>query len=68
MTDHRPVTIYVAFKIGEIVYLKVDPEEKGLVIGYDVRPDLIHYCVAWPGENRYHYEVELTDQLNYVFE
>ena len=69
MSETQPITMFVAYKIGDLVYLKIDPEELGMVIGYDVRPDYIQYCISWPGGcSTYHYEMELTDQENFVFE
>lgn len=55
------VKINVEFQIGDIVYLKVAPEEPGMVTGYHVRPHGVSYSVTWAdADEKIHYAVELT--------
>lgn len=55
------VKINLEFQIGDIVYMKVAPEDAGMVTGYLVRPTGVSYAVTWSNANeKYHYAVELT--------
>lgn len=66
MPEPIEVKLFVLFRIGEIVYSRLDPERKGMVLGYDVRPDLTHYYVVWSdGEYSYNYEMQLSSEPNY---
>lgn len=62
------VSIEVQHRIGDVVYHRMDPETKGQVTGYVVRPTGIIYFVAWAddvGDEKTHYAIELTDEPNY---
>lgn len=50
--------------LGEILWLKVNPEMKGMVTGIILRSGpLISYLIAWnDGEETAHYEMELVDE------
>lgn len=61
-------SIDVDHRIGDEVYHRMDPETKGMVTGFIVRPVGIVYCVTWSdgvGEECHHYGMELTDEPNY---
>jgi len=62
------VSIEVQHRIGDTVYHRMDPETKGMVTGFSVRPTGILYCVTWSdgvGEECHHYAMELTDAPDY---
>lgn len=51
----------VKFKLGDIVYRKVDPEDKGMITGIIFRPTGVLYGVSWKdGEETTCYDIELT--------
>jgi len=55
------VKINLEFQIGDIVYMKVAPEDAGMVTGYEVRPTGVAYYVTWAdAEEQRHFAVELT--------
>ncbi len=51
------------FPIESIVYLKVNPELKGMVVGYEVRQlGIGPYFVTWgEGDEKLHWPCELSD-------
>lgn len=62
------VSIEVQHKIGDVVYHRMDPETKGIVTGFVVRPTGVIFCVTWSdgvGEECNHYAIELTDEPEY---
>ncbi len=49
--------------VGCVVYLKVAPEEGGMVTGYIVRPNGLAYLITWGDhEEATHWECELTEE------
>ncbi len=52
----------IDFPIGSFVYLRMRDEPlRGMVVGYNVRPDHVLYAVTWGnGQDTYHFAVELT--------
>ena len=63
------LTLEVDFKLGATVYHRIDPDVKGMITGYVVRPGSITYCVVWAaaeGEEATHYAMELTDSPEYT--
>lgn len=52
----------LSFAMSQIVYLKIDPEEKGMVTGILFRPGGCSYAVTWASsiEESFHYEMELV--------
>lgn len=63
--DLKAYTIYVKFYLGDVVYIKVAKEKyAGMVTGYSVRPNGVHYSVTWEGgEESFHYAIELTKEF-----
>jgi hypothetical protein len=58
--EQTPLSLHVAFRIGDIVHLAVDVEEtSGMITGYHVRPDGISYYVGWPHGEDCHFDIEL---------
>ncbi len=52
--------------IGTILYMKVAPEEGGMLTGYIIRPNSLGYLVTWGDhEEVTHWECELTDERVY---
>jgi hypothetical protein len=65
------MTISPKFPIGSTVYFRVSPETSGMVTGLLVRPaNVIIYVVTFGDElqERYCYEIELTDEKSFVAE
>ncbi len=60
--DIKVRRIYPKFDLGDVVYHKTAKEErKGIIVGWNVRPGMIHYVVAWDEETtECHFEMELT--------
>jgi hypothetical protein len=56
------LTIPVEYEIGEVVYIKSDPEQmSAIVIGYVINPgNSLMYKLAVGLDVTYHYDVELT--------
>lgn len=56
--------------IGQIVWLKVQPEMKGMITGIIVRSGpSISYLITWnDGEESTHYEIEVTEEKPIDFE
>ena len=51
----------VKFNHGDVVYLKICPDEAGMVTGILFRPSSVTYYVTWGSGNEYtHYDIELT--------
>lgn len=51
----------VKFALGDVVYLKIRPDEPGMIVGIEFRPNGIRYCVTWGNAGEYiHYDIELT--------
>lgn len=52
----------IDFPIGTIVYLRMrEANLRGMVVGYNVRPDHILYAVTWGnGQDSYHFAIELS--------
>jgi hypothetical protein len=65
MDDLKIRTIYVKFDLGDIVYLKINPEPyKGMVTGINVSPGGNYYSVTWEdGHESNHYDMELTTEF-----
>lgn len=61
-------TITSRFNPEQIVYLKVDPEQCGMVTGILVRPGhSLSYLVTWADhEEASHQECELTDEKTFT--
>ena len=55
------IKINLEFQIGDIVYMKVAPEDAGMVTGYLIRPTGVSYAVTWAdADEKFHFAVELT--------
>jgi len=63
--DIKSVTIYVKFRVGDIVYIKTNTNRwPGMLLGYDIRPTGTTYLVGWPDNtSSYHYDIELTKEF-----
>jgi len=56
----------VKFTLQDIVYLRLNPEVKGVVTGILFRPHGVLYFVSWEGEPEgSHYDFELTKEKGY---
>lgn len=65
------ITIYVKFRIGDVVYHKMEMTRKspGIITGYVSRPTGTLYYVSWgAGEESPHYDMELTKHFDKDFE
>lgn len=64
----RVGSITTAFDLGDLVYLKADPEARGMITGIILRPSNHYvYYVTWGDhEETVHHEVELTDEKGFV--
>ena len=63
--DMKAITIYVKFRIGDVVYLKTASEKcKGMVTGLVTSPLGTAYDVTWEGgyDSR-HFDIELTTEF-----
>jgi hypothetical protein len=60
--DLTPVTIYVRFRVGQIVYhVAASERAKGLVTGLLIRPEGTSYLVRWgDGGHDLYGDIELT--------
>ncbi len=58
----------LSFSMGQIVYLRIDTEEAGMVTGILFRPTGHTYAVTWASnlEESFHYDIELTADKAYV--
>ena len=57
----------VKFNHGDIVYLKVNPDEAGMITGILFRPHSITYFITWGNANETtHYDVELTKEKAFI--
>jgi len=58
------------FTLGSTVYLRIDPESRGMVVGYVVRPEnTLTYLVRWAEdgvEEVEHWGLELTAEKDYL--
>lgn len=51
------------FHIGDIVYLQINPDRQGMVTGILFRPTwFVYYITFADGNERTHYEIELTTE------
>jgi hypothetical protein len=58
----------IAYRIGEVVYLKTDPNQyRRLVVGYIVRPHAVTYVVACMNAETVHLEVELSPRIDTLY-
>ena len=57
------ITLTSRFDIGQIVYLKTDPDESGIVTGFILRPENRYLVmVSWSDRSENpHYEFELLE-------
>lgn len=59
----------IKFHLGDTVYLAVNAEQKGMVTGIVFRPMGCAYYVTFAdGQERTHYEIELTTEKAYYQE
>lgn len=60
--DVKSRQIYPKFDFGDVVYHRTAKEpRKGIVVGWNVRPNVIQYCVAWASDScEVHFDMELT--------
>lgn len=57
------MTIKTRFEIGQIVYLKTDPEQNERIItGIMVRPTMLIYYIAFGMNETTHYDIEITTE------
>ena len=63
--DLKSVTIYLKFRIGDVVYLKIRREKHmGMVTGISVRPNGCNFAITWEGgDESQHYDIELTSEF-----
>lgn len=63
LTEHD-----VGFKIGQIVYLKMDNDQHArMVIGISLRPSRsVTYCLAFGSTESWHYEIEISEERDIV--
>lgn len=68
--DVKAVTIYVAFRIQDIVYLRTNSEKcTGMVVGLNCRPPGTSYLISWAdGTKSEHYDIELTTEFIKTFD
>ncbi len=61
------VTDIIEFKLGDIVYLKIDKDnEAGMITAIRISPSSYSYYVTWTDkEEAHHYGMELTTEKNY---
>jgi hypothetical protein len=61
--DLKVLTLYVKFRLGDVVYLKIRQDShKGMVTGITHRPTGTAYSITWEdGCESGHYDIELTD-------
>jgi len=53
------------FDLGQIVYLKTDDDQKArMIIGIQVRPTGLLYIAQLGTVETYHYEIELSGQID----
>lgn len=63
MTDLRRFALGELYDFGDMVRLRVCPEEAGMVTGLMFRPDGYKYFVTWGnGNESVHYQIELTTE------
>jgi hypothetical protein len=56
----------VKFALGEIVYLRVEPSEAGIVTGIMFRPSGVCYYVSWSKTTeQQHYDIELQREKGF---
>lgn len=56
------MTIKNKFNIGDMVYLKTDPEQHPrMVIGISIKPNGFTYILAFGSNESYHYELEISN-------
>jgi hypothetical protein len=62
--DLKTLTLYVKFRLGDVVYLKISADPfKGMVTGINIRPGGQHFTITWEdGRDSDHYEMELTTE------
>lgn len=55
------------FEIGDTVFLRLHPEDPGMVTGVLHRPSGVTYAIAWANDKteRWHYAIELTDDRSF---
>ena len=60
----KPLTLKPEYDLGTTVYLKVDTEVVGILVGYVVRPKCdLQYLVTWnDAEEKAHWSCELTEE------
>ena len=60
--DVKARQIYPKFDFGDVVYHRTAKEErKGILVGWNVRPNVIQYVVAWASDScEVHFDMELT--------
>jgi len=56
----------VKFQLGDIVYLLIDPEEKGMITRIIYRPHGVMYYVTWNSDREQsHFDIELTTEARF---
>lgn len=56
----------VKYNLGDVVYLRVRPEEAGMITGILFRPSSISYYVSWGSTSEIpHYDIELTKERTF---
>jgi hypothetical protein len=58
------IKVKVSWDFGQVVWLKVEPEMKGMITGFVLRKDSpVAYFVTWnDAEETLHFAMELTDE------
>lgn len=58
----------LSFSLGQVVYLKIDTEEVGMITGILFRPNGASYAVTWASNltEDFHFDIELTADKAYV--
>lgn len=58
-----PLTDAIRWTFGQVLYLRVQPDEAGMVVGIILEPGAHLYKVSWGnGSTTAHYEYELTEE------
>ena len=67
MTQMEKLLGRIKFDIGQIVYLKTDPEQRErIVLGMSIKPGCIYYSLGCGVDESWHYDFEITTQRDII--
>ncbi len=67
MTTTEHILLYLPFEIGDIVYLKTDPDQKKrIIIGVLIRQNSIEYDLSMGNIASWHYDFEISKNIDLV--